>query len=351
MLAGPIGHSASRLEALPEVPAAGLPALETPIPSPPLDPRQRWCEGPPRGAKGAFPPLKILVAGSTGFVGRHVSEHLVAEGASVWGWGRTWTHRPPGPRDATVDLLAAGELPQPPPGGFDGALVLAAESRPAKVDKEGGAERNVAMVRRVLEHLAERSPGARTLVTSSGHVYAPSDAPLTEASPLRPSSPYAASKLLTEACAQEFTDRLQIVVVRPFNQIGPGMAPGLLLPDLLERLVHTSGPLAMRGQDATRDFLDIRDACRAYSVLLRTELPSGSLFNLGSGRPTRVSELVRALLEALGQEREVTFAEAGTSRLVGSPQRLQSATGWQPELSLEETASMLARWIRAAPTG
>lgn len=296
--------------------------------------------------------MQVLIVGATGFVGRSLAAHLRSMGNEVHGWGRTWAAPGPGPLDRRVDLLAPDPLPKPPQGGYDGVLVLAAESRPALVAQGSGATDNLRMVERVLDHLAAHSPGARVLVTSSGHVYGPGTAPRRESDPVTDHHhPYALSKLQVEACALEHARELEIVLLRPFNQIGPGMAPGLLIPDLLERLGSSEGPIAMRGQDATRDFLDIRDACRAYSVLLSAELASGSLFNLCTGRATRVSELIHALLRALGHERKVTFAEPGTSTLVGDPSALTAATGWRPQLGLDATASFLAEWIPGSATG
>ncbi len=296
------------------------------------------------------PFMKVLIVGATGFVGRNLAAHLSAEGHEVHGWGRTWPAPGPGALDRTVDLLASEPLPAPP-AGLNAVLVLAAESRPALVAQGSGAANNLRMVQRLLGHLAAHSPGSRVLVTSSGHVYGPGTAPRRESDPTTNQHPYALSKLQIEACALEHARELEIVLLRPFNQIGPGMAPGLLIPDLLERLRTSDGPLAMRGQDAARDFLDIRDACRAYSVLLSADLTSGSLFNLCTGRATRVSELIHALLGVLGHQREVTFAQPGFSTLVGDPSAITTATGWRPNLGLEATASFLAEWIPDSATG
>jgi nucleoside-diphosphate-sugar epimerase len=197
---------------------------------------------------------------------------------------------------------------------------------------------NLVMTARVLDHLANHATGCLTIVASSGHVYAASDEPLREDSPVGPLRPYGLSKQLCEDWALSMRQRLRVQIVRAFNQIGPGMAPGLLIPDVLERVsLRDSGPLSMNGRDDWKDFLDWRDAMDAYVLLMRSDAASGSVWNLCSGRRTRVSSLVHNILAEQKVEREIRFADPAVETLVGDPGKLLRTTGWAPRRALHET--------------
>lgn len=281
--------------------------------------------------------MKVLVVGASGFVGRALVARLLLEGHRVDAWDRRGGGTEPGVQRTSVDLLA--ELPLPAPGAqpWDAAFHLAAHSLPGAQWTRERVLENVAMCARLLEHLAAHAPQCLTLLASSGHVYAPSPMPLGEDAPLGPVRAYGLSKQLCEDWALSMRERLRIRIVRAFNQIGPGMASGLLIPDVLERAARRESPLRMAGRDDWKDFLDWRDAMDAYMLLLRLDAPSGSVWNLCSGRRTRVSSLVGAVLGALGQAPEIRFADAGVETLVGDPAKLMNATGWAPRRTLQET--------------
>lgn len=213
---------------------------------------------------------------------------------------------------------------------------------PERVRGPEGVIENLSMTARVIDHLRDVSPGCRTVLVSSAHVYAPSERPHREDDPLRPRGDYGLSKLLCEDWGRARTsEELPIAIVRPFNQVGPGMPKGLLVPDLLARLREGRPVLEMRGRDATRDFLDVRDGARALVALIESDWLPGATFNLCSGRPLRVSEWIAAVLAHLGETREVRFADPAPDTLVGDPSRLRAATGWRPEHTIEQTVAYL----------
>jgi nucleoside-diphosphate-sugar epimerase len=286
--------------------------------------------------------MRVLVVGGSGFVGRALIARLLESGHQVETWDRQVPAGGPGLRCRAVDLLGQTGLPQPDGGGWDAAIHLAAYSVPGMAWTQDLVMANLRMTARVFDHLAETSPGCRAIFASSAFVYAPSAAPLTEASPLGSDHPYALSKRLGEVWALSRAGSLRVAIVRPFNLLGPGMAPGLLVPDLLERIRHGESPIQMRGRNDLRDFLDWRDAVAAYAHLLETDAPSGSLWNLCSGRPTRVSDLVHGLLRAHGMECPVHFSDSAMETMVGDPSHLKKATGWGPRFTLEDTVAAIA---------
>jgi nucleoside-diphosphate-sugar epimerase len=286
--------------------------------------------------------VNVLVIGSSGFLGRSLVAKLVDEGHELEAWSRRGE---PASRERLrsrrVDLLAPGALPDPEGRPWEVAYHLAAHAVPRASFDRGLVLENLSMTARALDHLAARAPGCRAIVASSGLVYAPAASPRREDDPVAPRDPYTLSKLLCETWALSRCEALDVRIVRAFNQIGPGMPAGLLVPDLLERIGTGEDPLAMRGRDDGKDFLDLRDAVDAWAALAKADAPSGSVFNLCSGRETKVSALVAAILRGIGISREVRFADPRVEVAVGDPGKLRHATGWSPRRTLEETVQAI----------
>lgn len=286
--------------------------------------------------------MKVLVVGGAGFMGQALVAHLLETGHEVEVWDRVAGETPSPARFRPVDLLGEAPLPHPEGAPWGAVFQLAARSVPGAHWSMAGILDNLRMTARVFDHLAVVAPGCRAILASSAFVYGPGEGLLSESHPTTSTHPYGLSKLLCEAWALHHTERLQVRIVRPFNLIGPGMPPGLLIPDLLARIEAGEAPLQMRGPDDLRDFLDWRDAAEAYRLMMEAEVPSGRVWNLCSGRPTPVSSLVQALLAARGCPIQVHFPEIPSRRMVGLPDRLQADTGWRPHHSLEETVQAIA---------
>jgi nucleoside-diphosphate-sugar epimerase len=286
--------------------------------------------------------MHVLVVGASGFVGRALTQALLAAGHSVDGWDRLPGQDQPGLVNHSVDLLGQAPLPDPLGQPWDAAFHLAAYSVPGMAWTEEQIMANLRMTARVYDQLARTSPGCRAVLASSAFVYASASHALVESDPLGSTHPYALSKHLGEVWALSHVDSLEVFIVRPFNLVGPAMAKGLLIPDLLERIRSGESPIRMRGRDDVRDFLDWRDAVEGYLRLLTVTAASGSIWNLCSGRPTRVSELVHELMKAHGHDREVLFDSPGSQTMIGDPSKFMAATGWAPLRSLPDTAEAIA---------
>jgi GDP-4-dehydro-6-deoxy-D-mannose reductase len=198
----------------------------------------------------------------------------------------------------------------------------------------------------------------RVLVVSSAEVYgvvAPDQLPLDEDTPTVPSSPYAASKLAAEAVALQAWRGYgqRVVVVRPFNHIGPGQSPNFFVPALAKRIVDArrSGSTSLRVGTLTtrRDFTDVRDVVAAYRLLIERGVP-GEVYNVCSGRDVAMSEVAAQLLALAGSvltlETDPELVRpVDVPVLRGDASRLRSVTGWQPTIPLAATlADVLASW-------
>lgn len=196
------------------------------------------------------------------------------------------------------------------------------------------------------------------LVVSSAEVYgvvSPEQLPLREDTPTAPATPYAASKLAAEAVAlQAWRGYGQpVIVVRPFNHIGPGQSPNFAVPALAKRIVEArrSGARTLRVGTLTtrRDFTDVRDVVVAYRLLIERAQP-GVIYNVCSGRDVAISEVADDLLALAHAELDlVTDPElvrpVDVPVLRGDAGLLRAATGWSPTIPLATTlADVLASW-------
>lgn len=210
----------------------------------------------------------------------------------------------------------------------------------------------------VLDAARRIDPHPRVLVVSSAEVYgrvSPEQLPITETTPTRPMSPYAASKVGAEVAAQQAVLGFDVpaVVARPFNHIGPGQSPTFVVSALAKRIVdaeRTGGTrLEMGNATPRRDLADVRDVVRAYRLLVEKGEP-GEVYNVATGHDVVIGDLALRLIRLSGLDLElvtdaVELRPADVPVLRGDPGKLQRATGWSPEVPLDQTlADVLAYW-------
>ncbi len=198
----------------------------------------------------------------------------------------------------------------------------------------------------------------RVLLVSSAEVYGrvqPADLPIGEDSPLRPVSPYAASKVAAEFLGVQahLAHGLAVLRARPFNHVGPGQSPDFVVPAMARRILEASregrATIKVGNLSARRDFTDVRDVVRAYRLLVLSGEP-GQVYNVCSGRDVAIKEVVQRLAALVDANLRLEpdpglMRPADVAVLRGDPSRLVQATGWRPEVSLEQTlADVLAEW-------
>jgi GDP-4-dehydro-6-deoxy-D-mannose reductase len=202
----------------------------------------------------------------------------------------------------------------------------------------------------------QRAP--TVLVVSSAEVYGavtPEQLPLKEDAPTAPATPYAASKLAAEAVAlQAWRGYHQpVIVVRPFNHIGPGQSPNFAVPALAKRIVEAAkagaGSLRVGTLTTRRDFTDVRDVVVAYRLLMeRGEV--GTTYNVCSGRDVSIAEVADELLALADADLELVIdpdlvRPVDVPVLRGDAGLLRATTGWSASIPLATTlADVLASW-------
>jgi len=315
--------------------------------------------------------MRVLVTGVSGFVGGHLAEHLIDSG------------------DLVVGLSASGRWPE----GLSG-LALARQVRLEAFDFAEGAESDLAdLIGRkrpeAIYHLAaQANPQAslsdprgtwalnlggalnlleavkasglkpRVVLVGSGVCYgnpAPEYLPVSESCPLRPNNPYSASKAAADLLGiQHFLSYgTDVVMVRPFNHAGPRQMSTYVLSGLARQVAEVEAGLKPRVEvgnlEVVRDFTDVRDVVRGYRLLAERGAP-GEVYNLGSGRGTRIADALEALRSLARAAVEIHVDPARVRPvdqplLVADASKLRAATGWEPRFSISQTlADMLDYW-------
>jgi GDP-4-dehydro-6-deoxy-D-mannose reductase len=275
----------------------------------------------------------VLITGAEGFAGTHLRELLAQDGVS-----------------ADVDVLDAEALAGTIRAAEPRAVVhLAAQSSVAASWKDVSAvwSVNVLGTVNVLEAVSKEQPQARVLFASTGEVYGRAvRIPTPETAPGAPLSPYAATKAAAEvACDQAARRGLDVVVARAFNHEGPGRDARFAVgswTQQIARLEEAGGGVLEVGElTAERDITDVRDVCRAYTLLLGERVPAGT-YNVASGRSVAMSRIVEILLDRARfpiqvESRAERMRPAEIPKMEGDASKLREATGWQPQIPLEQT--------------
>lgn len=294
--------------------------------------------------------MKALVTGAGGFVGTTLTAHLQAEGDEVVGIDHASgpditdaagvrdvveRHRP----DAVYHLAAVTHIG----ASWEAPLEV------FRVNAEGTLN--------VLSACTAAGVG-RVLVIGSADEYGavrPGDLPLTEDAPLRPLTPYGASKVASEYLGlQAFLgERLPVIRVRAFNHTGRDQPDRFMIPGLARRIAaaerHGRKEIPIGSLEPVRDFTNVEDVVVAYRLLVEQGEP-GEVYNVCSGVGHSVAEVAEHLL---GLARHAIELVADPSlvrpvevpRLVGDNTKLHKATGWTPQIPLADgLAAILERW-------
>lgn len=293
-----------------------------------------------------------LVTGATGFAGRHLAAVLQRSGWDVVGTSR---QAAPG-NNCPIEIVEISDVDglvrvfkvYRPQVGYHLAATVDTVETP---DVVALYRTNVIGTAAVLEATRQTECVERVLLASSAFVYGPGNewgVPTSEDAPLQPVTPYGVSKVAAEAIGQQWTRDTgrDLVITRAFQHTGPGHIGNFALADWARQLAAGGATLEVGNLGAVRDYLDVRDVVTAYeSVMERGR--SGEVYNVGSGRPVAMQDLLQGLVKAFG--RDVTFVPrpermrpSDEAKLVADVRKIRRETGWMPRWTLQETLHDLA---------
>ena len=303
--------------------------------------------------------MKALITGISGFVGSHLAEYLLEH--TDWQVAGTVY----GPLDNIVHLkerleLYPAELSRLPVVTFvleearpDCIFHLAAQPIPSlsRCDPWPTLETNIRLPLNILQTVVQLGLDCRILLVGSSEEYGlvrPDELPIAEDTPLRPLSPYAVSKIAQEMLGLQYhhTHGVPVVMVRPFNHVGPRQRLGFAAPDFAHQVAEAEAglrePVVEVGNlDAKRDFSDVRDIVRGYHLAI-TQGEPGEVYNLGSERVHSVRELLEMLVASSRVKLEVRqnpsrLRPADVPVMVSDCRKFHQRTGWQVAISFEQS--------------
>ncbi|MCU0491355.1 MAG: GDP-mannose 4,6-dehydratase [Chloroflexaceae bacterium] len=303
--------------------------------------------------------MRALITGINGFVGGHLAERLLQEGGwDVWGMSRSPELTLPSIQPH-VRLISAdvGNQPQ--------ATNALLEAQPQVIfhlagqpfvpasfrDPAATLTTNTLGALYIFLALIEHRIAARVVVIGTNEEYGqirPEDLPVSEDTPLRPTSPYGVSKAAQSLLALQYhlSHKLDVVRIRPFTHIGPRQNERFVTASFARQIALVERglqqPVLQVGNlGAQRDFTDVRDMVEAYRLAALHGEP-GAVYNVGSGRAVMVRELLDGLLAASKAKVEVRLnpelmRPIDIPLVVCDARRFQARTGWQAHIPLEQT--------------
>lgn len=309
---------------------------------------------------------RVLVTGGDGFIGSHLVEGLVRDGARVralvyynsfgsCGWLDSLD---PAVRES-VEVVPGdvrdGFLVDEAVRGCDDVFHLAAligipySYRAA----ESYIQTNVTGTLNIAE--ACRRHGTQLIHTSTSEVYGSAvRVPMDEQHPLVPQSPYAASKLGGDALALSYwySHELPVTVVRPFNTYGPRQSSRAVIPTILAQLLAGAETVRLGATSPVRDFNYVTDTVEGFLLLGQCDAARGLVTNIGSGREISIGQLFEVACCVIGRSAQLVTDEdrlrpeaSEVDRLVCDYSAAATLSGYSPKVALEQGLGRTAEWV------
>lgn len=179
------------------------------------------------------------------------------------------------------------------------------------------------------------------------------DLPINENQIPNPVVPYGVAKVWQTTIAKYYTScGVEVVIGRMFNVIGPGAPEGLSVGAFANQLGKIKrGELPQKisvgNLEPKRDFIDIVDACRGL-IAIATNGKNGEIYNICSGRSVSMEQVLRLMIEKAGVDVDVSvdpqrMKHSDIENIFGSIEKIRDATGWRPEIELNESVAELMR--------
>lgn len=295
---------------------------------------------------------RILVTGADGFIGSHLTEHLVRAGHDVrafvlynsfnsWGW---LDHAPAAIRDRLE--IFAGDIRDPhgvrkAMEGCDVVMHLAAliaipysyHSPDTYVDTNIKGTLNVVQAARELGV-------SRVVHTSTSEVYGTARfVPITEEHPLQGQSPYSATKIGADQIALSFYNAFDtpVTVVRPFNTYGPRQSARAIIPTVITQIASGMRRIKLGALQPTRDFNFVLDTVRGFVAVAASEKCVGEVVNIGSNFEISIGDTARLIAEVMGADIAIETEEvrlrpekSEVERLWADNSKARRLAGWEP---------------------
>ena len=304
---------------------------------------------------------RVLITGSEGFIGSHLTELLVRKGMDVrafvyynsfntWGWldalpREIMDHVEVFPGDIR-DPHGVKEAMKGCSAVFHLAALIAIpfsyHSPDAYVDTNIKGTLNILQAARELNT-------DRVLVTSTSEVYGTAQyVPIDEKHPFQGQSPYSATKIGADRLAESFyrSFGLPVTVVRPFNTYGPRQSARAVIPTIITQLLAGKKEIKLGSLAPTRDFNFVKDTANGFYEIFRSEKTVGEEINIASQKEISIGQLAEEIIRQINPEARVVCdgqrlrpEKSEVNRLLGCNEKIRRLTDWVPQYTLAQGLS------------
>lgn len=310
----------------------------------------------------------VLVTGADGFIGSHLVERLVSDGAGVrafclynsqgsWGCLDEAAPETRAALDVRLGDIRDARFVEAAIDGVDTVIHLAAliAIPYSYAAPESFVDTNVRGTLNVLE-AARKSGVERVIHTSTSEVYGtPATLPIRESHPLNAHSPYAATKIAADQLAISYFRSFgtPVTILRPFNTYGPRQSTRAVLPTILTQLLRGRRTVALGRTDTRRDMTFVSDTVDGFVRACLAPGIEGDTIQLGTGTTHTIRDLFVAACRVLGVAAEI---EVDTRRLrpdrsevlvlQSDPSYARERLGWCAKVVLDDGIRLTADWLR-----
>ena len=311
---------------------------------------------------------KVYVTGADGFIGSHLVEELVKNGAKVkslvyynsWneiGWLKDIKKEILSDIEIIKGDIRDSDLIRRSIKGSDIVFHLASLiAIPYSYDAPRAyVDTNVNGALNVLEAYKDLDSLERILHVSTSETYGSAQyVPIDEKHPLVGQSPYSASKIAADKMAESYhlSFGLPIVTARPFNTYGPRQTARAVIPTIAAQLVSGASKINLGDLSPTRDFNYVTDTALGMISLACCEKAEGEVVNIGSGIEWSIEETFKKLCKISGKEVEIVFdkerarpKKSEVNRLLACNKKISQLTNWSPQYSFEQGLKDTYNWI------
>lgn len=309
---------------------------------------------------------RVAVTGGDGFIGSHLVERLLREGAKLRvlveynSQGRlSWLDPIRDDLDLVFGDIRDGARVTHFAEGQEVVFHLAAliGIPYSYLAPESYVQVNVIGIQNIL-NACRQAKVARLVHTSTSEVYGSAvRIPIDETHPYQPQSPYSASKIAADMLALSWWHSfgIPVAVVRPFNTYGPRQSARAIIPTVLSQVHSGRAELKLGSVAPTRDFNFVTDTVAGFLAVAACERAVGQVVNVGSGREISVQKLVALILDITGSqarlvvdEQRLRPKESEVMQLLCDNTRAREWTGWRPAVPLEEGLRLTSDWVKSS---
>lgn len=311
---------------------------------------------------------KILVTGSEGFIGSHLTEKLVKLGAEVtalvqynsfnnWGWIDTFDKNiKESINVVTGDVREYDGMKRIIKGQeivFHLAALIAIPY--SYLSPMAYVRTNVEGTTNVLEACREYDV-QKIVHTSTSETYGTAMyVPIDEKHPMQGQSPYSASKIGADKIAESFyrSFKLPVATIRPFNTYGPRQSARAVIPTIISQILSGKTEIKLGSLTPTRDFNYVKDTAEAFIKIAESDKTIGEVINAGSNYEISIGDTVKKIIEVIGKDVKIICDEerirpenSEVNRLWADNTKIKELTQWKPKYSLDEGLKETVSWMQ-----